>query len=135
MIKKYEIDYTQIITDINISSLNIFQNLKSETCQDRQLNSIFDELYKRFILPLYTLIISLIAASLIVQPKSKHFFKFHKMNIFLLGSFIIIISQIGLKFILGSEGMFYFFILLPLILVMIYYFLLLMITRFKLNFL
>ncbi len=70
------------------SKNEIIQN-KNIICEKRSLKAISEELYKRFILPFYTLIISLIAASLIVEPKTKYFSKFHKLNIFMVGIFII----------------------------------------------
>ena len=106
-----------------------------EKCENRKLTSISEELYKRLILPFYTLIISLIAASLIIEPKSKYFNKAHKINIFFIGSLVIILSQISLKFFLLSVGMVYTILILPLILVIFYYFLLLMFTKFRLNYL
>ena len=98
----------QIFLNIYSNNDEVFKNMKKQTCEGRKLKSISDELYKRLILPLYTLIISLIAASLIIEPKSKYFSKFHKINIFIFGSFIIIVSQISLKFLLNSIGMIYF---------------------------
>ncbi len=117
------------------NSDEVFKNMKKQTCEGRKLKSISDELYKRLIMPLYTLIISLIAASLIVEPKSRYFSKFHKINIFLVGSFIIVISQISLKFLLNSVSMIYLVSLMPIIFLLIFYLLLFLITKFKLNYL
>ena len=114
---------------------NTMKEFKQQDCENRKLKSISEELYKRLILPFYTLIISLVAACLIIEPKSKYFFKFHRLNIFLFGSFVIILSQIILKFILSSVIMVYITIFLPLLLVIMFYFFLLLITKFKLNFL
>ena len=127
--------FKEFLLNLKIKSQSSFVNSKKLTCNDRELKSISDELYKRLVLPFYTLIISLIASSLIVEPKSKYFFKFHKLNIFLIGSFIIILSQISLKFLLSSISAIYIILLLPVILVLIYYFILLLITKFKLNYL
>jgi len=113
----------------------VFKNMKKKTCEGRKLKSISDELYKRLILPLYTLVISLIAASLVVEPKSRYFSKFHKINIFLVGSFIIVISQISLKFLLNSISMIYLVSLMPIIFLLLFYLLLFLITKFKLNYL
>ena len=122
---------------LNIYSNNdeVFKNMKKQTCEGRKLKSISDELYKRLILPLYTLIISLIAASLIIEPKSKYFSKFHKINIFIFGSFIIIVSQISLKFLLNSITMIYLVSLMPIIFLLIFYLSLFLITKFKLKYL
>jgi len=119
----------------NSDKKKIIENSSQEKCENRKLKSIGEELYKRLILPFYTLIISLIAASLIIEPKSKYFNRIHKINIFLIGSLIIILSQISLKFLLLSVSMVYTILILPLILVIFYYFLLLMFTKFRLNYL
>ena len=113
----------------------IIKDANNKVCEERKIKSISEELYKRLILPFYTLIISLIAVSLIIEPKSIYFFKLHKLNIFLIGSFTIILSQISLKFFLHSIYMFYFIPILPILLVIFYYILLLIMTKFKLNYL
>ena len=104
-------------------------------CNGRTVKSLSEELYKRSVLPFYTLIISLIAASLVIEPKSKYFMKFHKLNLFLIGIFVIILSQLSLKFFLDSINILYLILFLPIILVIIYYILLLIVTKFKLNYL
>ncbi len=113
----------------------IIRKPTNTTCHLRTVQSISEELYKRFILPFYTLVVSLIGASLIIEPKSKYFFKFHKLNIFLSGIGTLILSQLSLKFFLNSINIAYFIFLLPLILIFIYYLLLLIFTKFRLNFL
>jgi lipopolysaccharide export system permease protein len=118
-----------------LKEANLLINAKNRTCQDRTMKSISEELYKRLVLPLYTLIISLIGASLVIVPRKKYFIKFHKLNIFILGVTTIIISQLSLKFFLQSLNVLFLILLLPLILVLLYYLLLLMFTKFKLNFL
>ena len=107
-----------------------FNNIK---CQTRTFKSVSEELYKRLILPFYTLIIALVAVSLILEPKSKYLIKFHKLNIFLLGVFIIILSQLSLKFIHSSIMIASFIIFLPITLIFVYYLLLNIKTKFKLS--
>ena len=107
-----------------------FKNIK---CRDRALKSVSEELYKRFIIPFYTLIISLIAASLIIEPKSKYLIRFHKIYIFLLGVFAIIVSQLSLKYIHSSITIFNFIIFTPFVLVIVYYLLLSIRTKFKMS--
>ena len=111
----------------------IIQNTELNKCENRKLTSISEELYKRLIMPFYTLIISLIAASLIIEPKSKYFNRFHKIIIFLIGSFVIILSQISLKFFLISINIAYAILFLPIFLVLFFYLLLSMISKFRLN--
>ncbi len=108
---------------------------ENEACHERTVKSIGEELYKRLVLPFYILIISLIAASLVIEPKSKYFFKLHKINIFLIGVTIIIISQLSIKYFLNSMNISYLILSLPLILVFIYYIILLIVTKFKLGYL
>ena len=105
----------------------------TQTCQKRSLRAISEELYKRLVLPFYTLFISLVAACLIVEPKSRNLSRFHKFNIFLIGSFAIMLSQISLKFFLISINFKYLILLLPLILIMLLYLVLLIISNFKLS--
>ena len=107
----------------------------NEACHERTVKSVGEELYKRLILPFYILVISLIAASLVIEPKSKYFLKLHKINIFLTGIVIIIISQISIKYFLNSINFSYLILSLPIILVLIYYFVLLIFTKFKLSYL
>ncbi len=110
----------------------IINNTSIENCNTRTVKSVLEELYKRIILPLYTLIISLISASLIIEPKKNLFQKSHKLNIFLLGTSIIILSQISLKYFFISPTVSYFILSLPLILVFFYYLFLCVFTKFKL---
>ena len=108
-------------------------NPDDETCKARTIKSIVEELYKRMIIPFYTLVISLIGASLIIEPKSNFFIKSHKLNIFLLGSFLIALSQISLKYFFISTIINTLILFFPLFLVIIYYFFLNIFTKFKLN--
>ena len=118
---------------INFDKNKIINDPKNQTCHAREVKSIIEELYKRIILPFYTLVISLIGASLVIEPKSKYFYKSHKLNIFLIGSFLIIISQISLKYFFISTYLNYFILLLPIILVVIYYLYLNLFTKFRTN--
>ena len=113
------------------SSLECKERAKTDT--EKSLKSFLEEIYKRLILPFYTLIISLIGASLIISPKTKYFNKFYKLNIFLIGVFAIIVSQIGLKFFVSPGIILYFIISLPLVLVFSYYLILGIVTKFNLG--
>ena len=105
----------------------------NETCKSRTIKSIVEELYKRMIIPFYTLVVSLIGASLIIEPKSNFFLKSHRLNIFLLGSFLIALSQISLKYFFISTIINTLILFFPLFLVVIYYLFLNIFTRFRLN--
>ncbi len=119
----------------NLNKNEVINKPESETCNGRTVKSLGEELYKRSVLPFYTIIISLIAASLVIEPRSKYFMKFHKLNLFLIGISVIILSQLSIKFFLNSTNILYAILFLPIILVIFYYFILLMFTKFKLNYL
>jgi lipopolysaccharide export system permease protein len=104
---------------------------KNDLCENRKIKSISDEVFKRFIAPLYILILSLVSSSLIIKPKNNLFLKCHKFIIFLIGFFIIIISQISFKFISQSINTDLFVVSSPVIMVFFYYFLLTLKTKFK----
>ena len=100
---------------------------------DKNVKSIIEELYKRIIIPFYTLVIALVAASLIIEPKSSFLGKSRKLNIFLIGSFLIAVSQLLLKYFFISPIINVVILIFPLILVIIYYLILNIFTKFKLN--
>ena len=110
----------------------IIDNPENETCDTRAVKSIIEELYKRIVLPFYTLIIALIGASLIIEPKINYFLKSHKLNIFIMGSFTIILSQISLNYFFVTTTLTYLILFLPIILVICYYLILNIFTNFKL---
>ena len=124
----------KIFLNKNIDKNRILKSKdEKDNCEGRRISTISEELYKRLVLPFYTLIISLIGASLILEPKAKYLMKFHKLNIFLTGTFVIILSQISLKFFLISIDIAYAILFLPIFLVLFFYLLLSMISKFKLN--
>jgi len=109
------------------------KKFKNKTCNNRKPKSLAEEMYKRLIIPFYTMIISLIAASLIIEPKSNNFIRFHNFNIFSMGVIIITLSQISLRFISIPNSLTNAIIFLPIILVLIYYIFLILKTKFKLS--
>ena len=110
------IKYKNLITDI----IRKENNLK-ENCRWDNLERINQELIKRFILPFYLPILSLIACLLIT--KSKDEFKFNKFTylLFLLGVIIIIISELSIKY--ASENYLnnFFLISLPILMFLVIY--------------
>ena len=126
---------TKTITQPKIQEINSFLLLKcfynfylnknfqnNESCQNRKIKSISEEIFKRFIGPLYILILSLVSSSLILKPKNNFYLKYNKFIIFLLGFLIVIISQISFKFISQSINLDLFVISFPIILLLVYYF-------------
>ena len=117
----------------NFKGEEIINDNSNDTCHTRRVKSIIEELYKRIIIPFYTLVIALVAASLIIEPKSSFLSKSRKLNIFLTGSFLIAVSQLLLKYFFISPIINVVILIFPLILVIIYYLILNIFTKFKLN--
>ncbi len=104
---------------------------KKNICENRKLKSISEEMFKRFIVPLYIFILSLISSSLIIKPKKNFFLKYHKFIIFILGFFVTIISQISFKFISQTKNIDLVVISTPILLISFYYFFLILKTKSK----
>ena len=117
----------------NFKGEEIINDNSNDICHTRRVKSIIEELYKRIIIPFYTLVIALVAASLIIEPKSSILGKSRKLNIFLIGSFLIAVSQLLLKYFFISPIINVVILIFPLILVIIYYLILNIFTKFKLN--
>ncbi len=107
--------------------------LDLENCKYENLDNIFKELYKRFIIPLYIPIIILI--SLLILMKSKENINFYKYRIliFMLGFGTIIFSETTIRFTGDNIIQNLKIITLPVIIFIILYFIFLF--KFKLKFL
>ena len=133
-------------TKILISCLNNLLNLNYEflkkvdfkdsvhNCRVENLDNIYKELYKRFIIPFY--IPTLILISLLLITKSKENINYLKFRIiiFIIGINAIIFSEITLKFI---QEIFYkniFIIFLPLLLFILLYIFFIQKLNFKTSF-
>ena len=104
--------------------------LNLQNCKYENLDNIFKELYKRFIIPLYIPIVILI--SLLILMKSKENINFYKYRIliFVLGFGTIIFSETTIRF--TSENLIenLKIILLPLVIFVLLYFLFLFKFKF-----
>ena len=83
---------------------NLTFNSKQKTyinhnCSTDTLDSLFQELYKRFVTPLYIPILILICLFLTVFPKENKLYKKSRYLIFGIGIFIIILSEIISRFV------------------------------------
>ena len=82
-----------------LNCLNSFINNKEGffeklfVCDDKSVNSVFQEMYKRIILPLYIIVAAFIASCLVIKTRNQSdSFKF-KSIIFILGFIFIIFSE------------------------------------------
>tara|TARA_B100000700_G_scaffold276428_1_gene322995 strand:+ start:548 stop:1660 length:1113 start_codon:yes stop_codon:yes gene_type:complete len=104
---------------------------ENNICENRKLKSISEEMFKRFIVPFYIFILSLISSSLILKPKKSFFLKYYKFIIFILGFVVTVISQISFKFISQSKNLDLIVVSTPVFLILFYYLFLLLKTKSK----
>lgn len=105
----------------NIKDLNEIK-LKVRNCELRNLDNIISELFKRLIIPLYIPALMLISLLLIVNSKERVNYSKYRILIFLLGFFIIVISESTLRFVSNSFENNIILILIPIILILFLYF-------------
>tara|TARA_Y100000389_G_scaffold178986_1_gene192617 strand:+ start:287 stop:1429 length:1143 start_codon:yes stop_codon:yes gene_type:complete len=71
----------------------------SENCSQKNLGNIFQELYKRFIIPLYIPVLILTSLLLILNSKENLSYNKYKIAIFANGLLLVIFSESSLKFV------------------------------------
>ena len=128
--KVQEINSLQLLKCFSNHNLYINDEFK-HICEDRNIKSLSQEIFKRFVVPLYIFILSLVSSTLVIKPKKKKFIKYYKYMIFLFGFFIITISQISFKFISHLKNLDLIIISIPVLLVFFYYFFLILKTKSK----
>ncbi len=129
--KVQEINSLQLLKCFSNHNLYINDEFKHHICRDRKIKSLSQEIFKRFVVPLYIFILSLVSSTLVIKPKKKKFIKYYKYMIFLFGFFIITISQISFKFISHLKNLDLIIISIPVLLVFFYYFFLILKTKSK----
>ena len=106
-------DFSQKLTP---STGNFIQN-----CTKLNLDNIFKEIYKRFIIPLYIPILILSALVLIIYSKENINYNRLRLFVFLIGFSVIVFSEITEKFIVDSFYSNFKIAILPIILILIFY--------------
>ena len=96
-------------------------NPKIINCDERNKNNIFKELYKRFIIPIYILVLTLIPLLVIILSKEDIKYSRLKLITFLIGLFFIIFSETTIRLISDSIAKNISISLLPFILIIILY--------------
>ena len=92
-----------------------------ENCTVKNINNIFKELYKRFIIPFYIPVLSLIPFLLIIISKENP--KYQKLRIitFLIGFFVIVFSEITIRFISDLTSQNIILAIIPIIFLILFY--------------
>ena len=105
--------------------------LKINNCSTKNLNNIYKEIYKRFIIPLYIPILSLIPFLLILSSKENiNYFKLRIIT-FVIGVLTIIFSETTIRMISKVLLSNISIIIIPLIYFIIIYFVFLYNFKFK----
>ncbi len=107
--------------DFLISSKKDSSNSGITNCTTRNQNNIFKEIYKRFIIPFYILVLCLVPLLLIILSKENSKYLKLKIITFFVGLFFIIFSETTIRLISDSIFKNISISLLPLIFIIILY--------------
>lgn len=111
------------------------KKVKNIECENRQIKSILEEAYKRIVMPLYIFILSLIASSLLIKPKSNKYIKYYKSLILCSGFLFVVISQLGFNLLVKNLTLDMLIIFCPLIFVFCFYVLIFFKSNFNFKYL
>ena len=104
---------------LNINFFNQIDFSSSiHNCRKNNLNTIYKELYKRFVIPFYIPVIILITLVLLLKSKEEKNFLKLKYFIFVLNFFIIIFSESITKIVDDTLNKNFLLIILPIILIL-----------------
>ena len=97
------------------------------------LKDIYEEIFKRFINPIYSIIISLISSLIIMKNKIQRLQNYFKFFLFICGFSILIFSELTYRFIFSKSHIELLIIALPIICIFIFYIFILIKSKFKLS--
>ena len=101
-----------------------------QNCTSENLDNVFKEVYKRFLVPVYIPTLILVSLILIIKSKETVNYTRYRLFIFLLGVGLIIFSETTQKFIINSLEYNIAIFIMPIIIFIIFYFLIF----YKINF-
>ena len=81
----------------DLNKIFSFQN-----CRLANLTNIYQEMYKRVIIPFYNILLIMIALLLIIKSKDTINFKLYKLKIYIIGFMTVIFLETSLKFITST---------------------------------
>jgi lipopolysaccharide export system permease protein len=104
--------------NMDLHILNDVSLFNSEhNCRYENIDNVFKELYKRFLIPLYIPVLFLTTLILILSSKENKNYSSRKVIIFLFNFFLIVFSEVSLKFISRSIFENYLIFSIPIILI------------------
>jgi len=118
--KIQEIKSQTIFTCLNLlkSNYSISKKIDNLKCDKTIFKNLIQEAYKRLYLPLYIPLLSIIASFIILKSNNDINYKSFKIKIFLLGIFLIVLSQISVNTVAISFSFGIATMLLPIILIL-----------------
>ena len=119
------------IFEFNFKVSKKIDKYTDHNCSKNGIQNLYQELYKRFILPFYIPLLVMVSLFLIIKSKEYKYFSKLKILIFLLGFFIIILSETSLKIVSADIISNLKIIFFPVMLIFITYFYLLYIFKIK----
>ena len=102
-----------------------------QNCTIENLDNIFKEMYKRFIVPFYIPILILTSLFLIIYSKEIINYAKLRLIVFLIGLSVIVFSETTLKYIEGTFFLNIKILIMPIILILIFYFILFFKTQIR----
>ena len=102
---------------------------KIQNCTTENLDNIYKEIYKRFIIPVYIPILILISTCLIIYSKESINYSRYRIFMFLIGLLVIIFSETTLKFVQNTFVFNIKLAVIPLIILSMLYLLILFKTQ------
>jgi len=99
-----------LLNDISLSN-------SEHNCKYENIDNVFKELYKRFLIPLYIPVLFLTTLILILSSKENKNYSSRKVIIFLFNFFLIVFSEVSLKLISKSIFENYLIFSIPIILI------------------
>jgi len=102
---------------------------KIQNCTIENLDNVYKEIYKRFLIPFYIPVLMLISACLILYSKESINYSRYRLVVFLIGLLTIIFSETTLKFVQNTFVLNVKLMIIPLIILKILYLLILIKTQ------
>ena len=103
-------------TEVNLMKIFDFNN-----CRLQNLENIYQELYRRIVLPFYCPLLFMVALLLILKSKDNTLFNQHKFKVFIFGFLLIIFLETSTKFISSNFILNYIIFILPLFFYLLHY--------------
>ena len=113
---------TRKIIECSISLMqDISYREKMFLCDSGSLKNINQEIYKRFIKPMYFPLLTLVCCFLLTFSKIENNFSFRIIKVFLYVFLILVLSEILMRYIETSQLLFIFVIILPIVIYFVIY--------------